>query len=70
MEPPVLNQLFAFLKNDEPVPTQTMRPSICRLRSTTGTSNAMTASEAKHKVKPSSQPRNGPAFGMNLLVNT
>ena len=55
-----MNQLFAFLKKWPPAPMPMIRPVIWMLRSTSGTSNAMIATEAITSVHDSSQPRNGP----------
>ena len=52
-----VNQLFAFLKKWPPAPMPMIRPVICRLRRTSGTSNAMIAIEAITSVHDSSQPR-------------
>ena len=62
-----VNQLFAFLKKWPPAPIPMMRAVICRLRSTSGTSNAMIRIEAITRLHDSSQPRNGCTM---RLVNT
>ncbi len=42
-----------------PAPIPTIRAEICRLRSTSGTSNAMIRTDAITSVHDSSHPRNG-----------
>src|SRR4051794_30535202 len=74
-QPPVIpslvaNQWLARSKKPQPVPIPTIRPVICRLRRTIGTSNATIDSDATTSVNDSSQPRNGPALGISRVVNT
>ena len=62
-----VNQVLASLKKLPPAPIPMIRAVICRLRSTSGTSNAMISTEAITSVHDSSQPRNGCRM---RLVNT
>ena len=61
MIPPVesVNQVFACVKKWPPAPIPMMRAVIWRLRSTSGTSNAMIRTDAITSVHDSIQPRNG-----------
>ena len=54
-----VNHVFAFLKKCPPAPIPMMRAVIWRLRSTSGTSNAMIRIEAITRVHDSIQPTNG-----------
>ena len=59
--PPVesVNHEFAWLKKCPPAPMPMMRAVICRLRRTSGTSNAMISTEAITSDHDSIQPTNG-----------
>src|SRR5215467_218536 len=70
MVPPEVNHPLARLKKPVPVPMPMISPLICVLRSTIGTSNAMTASDANTSVNDSTQARKGPATGISRLVKT
>ena len=54
-----VNQVFACLKKWPPAPMPMMRAVICRLRRTSGTSNAMIRIDAITSVHDSIHPRNG-----------
>ena len=62
-----VNQLLACVKKCPPAPIPMIRAVICRLRSTSGTSNAMISTDAITSVNDSIQPSAGWRI---RLVNT